>query len=94
MPDTASVLVYGLFFAAFVATVVTLLLAFRRRAHEWVDARYPPSRRVTSEPEVTAVESMLHLAEGPLRSPWALVSVLAPVVTGALAAYVPELAAG
>jgi hypothetical protein len=91
-PTEADVLRYGLFFGVLVATVVVpLILAYRRRASEFVDLVHKPIDRYDEKDQADILAEMLHLNEGPLRSPWALIGVLTPVVTGALAAYLPGI---
>jgi hypothetical protein len=91
-PTEADVLRYGLFFGVLVATVVVpLILAYRRRASEFLNLVHQPINRCDEKDEADVLAQMLHLDEGPLRSPWALIGVLTPVVTGALAAYLPGI---
>lgn len=91
-PTEADVLRYGLFFGVLVATVVVpLILAYRRRASDFLNLVHPPINRFDEKEEAEVLAQMLHLDEGPLRSPWALLGVLTPVVTGALAAYLPGI---
>jgi len=92
VPGEQQVLAYGLFFAVLVALVVVpLLLAYRRRARQYITVRYP----ATDPPgdaypdRVVQVEELLYLSRGPFRDPWALLGVLTPAVAGALAAYLP-----
>jgi len=91
VPGEQQVLAYGLFFATLVALVVVpLLLAYRRRARQYVDVRYPATDPPTvTTDKVVQVEDMLYLSRGPFRDPWALLGILTPAVTGAVAAYLP-----
>ena len=92
VPGAQQVLLYGLFFAVFVAVVVIpLVLAYRRRAAEYLEAAYPAKDPPGDASDESRVSDLLYLARGPLRDPWAVLGVLAPVVTGALAAYLPGL---
>ena len=92
VPTEADVLAYGLFFAALVAAVVVpLVLSYRRRARAFLDAVDLPENRVVESDKAAVLAELLHLDTGPLVSPWALISVLTPVVASALAVYLPGL---
>jgi hypothetical protein len=95
VPSDQDVLVYGLFFAVVVATVVVpLLLAHRRCATEFVDLVFPPRERLETSDQAATLASLVHLDSGPLQSPWAILGILTPVLIGALAVYVPGLGGG
>lgn len=90
VPDEAQVVAYGLFFAVLVAVVVVpLLLAYRRRARQYLQVHYPATDPPTNTEEAAEVGELLYLSRGPFRDPWALLGILAPAVTGVLAAYLP-----
>lgn len=92
VPSPDAVLSYGLFFAVLVAVVVVpLLLAYRRRAREYLDEVLPPVDRPAQAEKAAALADQLHLSSGPLRDPWAVLGILTPVVTAALTAYLPGL---
>lgn len=92
VPGEQQVLMYGVFFAVFVAVVVVpLMLAFRQRARDYMEAYYPATDPPPNTDDASKVSDLLFLARGPLRDPWALLGILTPVATGALAAYLPGL---
>ena len=92
VPTEADVLAYGLFFAALVAAVVVpLILSYRRRAQGFLDVVYLPENRVAESEEAATLAELLHLDTSPLVSPWALISVVTPVVASALAVYLPGI---
>lgn len=92
VPSEGDVLAYGLFFAVLVATVVVpLILSYRRRAGAFVEMVYLPENRETESEKAAMLAELLHLNTGPLVSPWALISVVTPVVASALAVYLPGL---
>jgi uncharacterized protein YpmS len=88
-----SVMLYGLFFAMFVAAaVIPMVLSWRSRARELVDLMepLPKDNKIT---EVIArrssLEKFLQLDVGYLRSPITLLGILAPFVTAAVTALIP-----
>jgi len=91
-PTEADILKSGLLFAGIVAVAVApLILAYRRKASEFLERRYPPKDRADDKDAADVLAGQLHLDVGPLRSPWALMAILTPVLTAALAAYLPGL---
>jgi hypothetical protein len=89
-----SVMLYGLFFAVFVAAAVLPMLAsYRSRARELLDLLVPVSTggKLTSEfaDSRERVEGYLHLDVGYLQSPMTVLSILAPFVTAAVTALIP-----
>jgi hypothetical protein len=92
-PDSAIVL-YGAFFAVMLAfAVIPLLTAWRVAAKELLDSAYPVSTRTTAEDDAARARlaARLDLDGSLFRSPIALSSILAPLVTSALAVFVPQL---
>ena len=95
----SNVLLYGAFFAV-ILTVITLPLAFswRTRARQLVQRAYPlpPDGRPT-EAWVAArgrLEKLLHLDVSLLRNPLTALSIFTPLITAALAAFIPQLGGG
>jgi hypothetical protein len=89
-----SVMLYGLFFAVFVAAaVLPMVLAYRSRARELVDYLEPVPAGGKPTSDFTAsrerLEGLLHLDIGYLQSPITVLSILAPFVTAAVTALIP-----
>ena len=92
VPAEAQLVTYGLFFAVLVALIVVpLLTSYRQRAREYLDVRYPVSDPPGETEKAAQVAESLYLTRGPFRDPWAVLGILTPVLTGALAAYLPGL---
>lgn len=94
-PDSY-VLLYGLYFSVLMAAVtVPLVASYRRRAKEFVDARYPvPSDARISQDGVDSrsrLEGVLNLSVTIIRTPIAIFAVFTPLITSALATVVPTL---
>ena len=90
----SSIVLYGAFFAVMLSlAVIPLMTAWRRAASTLVDQAYPLS--VSATPDT--VEARARLAstldtDGSLfQSPVALSTILAPLVTSALAVFIPQL---
>jgi hypothetical protein len=103
VPDAASeftassVLVYGMYFSALLATITLPLLAvYRRRARELVNNTYalPPDARVSADlvSSRDRLEGYLHLDVGILGNPLTAFSLFTPLITSGLALIIPELA--
>ena len=94
-PST-DVLLYGAMWA-FVAGVVVIPLVFSWRvaAQSVVDEIYPANSQTANQPDMVtaraALESMLNLSSGILRNPLTVLTIATPLVTAALAAFVPEI---
>jgi hypothetical protein len=89
-----SVILYGLFFAVFVAAaILPMVLVWRSRARELVGYLEPLPTDGKPTPEFaqsrTRLEEFLHLDIGYLRSPITALGILAPVVTAAITALIP-----
>jgi hypothetical protein len=93
---TTDVLLYGAMWALVAAVVVIPLVAsWRASAQSVIDAAYPPdTTTATNTVALTtrqSLESMLNLSSGILRNPLTVLTVATPLVTAALAAFVPEI---
>lgn len=95
----SSVLLYGAFFAVLQAAIgLPLVVSWRARARDLVDRAYPLP--LGGRPTDTwlddrrRLETLLHLNVPLLRNPLAALSVFAPLVTSALAVFIPQLAGG
>lgn len=90
----ADVLLYGAFFAvALGLAVIPLLRAWRNTAQAFVDQVYPPSVATTADADSARARllAVLDLNGSLFRSPIALSSILAPLVTSLLAAFIPKV---
>ena len=90
------VLLYGAAFAVFLLVIsIPMVVTWRNRAIAWVLASNPPPAGAPdqkwSEDQVR-LEKLLHLDIPFLRNPITLLSVLLPLVTSLLAAFLPQLA--
>jgi len=90
----ASVLFYGAFFAIVLSVItIPLVAAWRSCAFAMVERTYP----VTLEPTEdwmsgrARLEKLLHLDVPLLRNPLTALSVFVPLITAALAAFIPQL---
>jgi hypothetical protein len=91
------VLFFGAFFAAGLAAItVPLVAAWRRKAEHLLNTEYPLDKAsdVTKETIESRerLEGVLHLDVSLLRSPLTAFSIFTPLITAALAAFIPELA--
>jgi hypothetical protein len=91
------VLFFGAFFAAGLAAItVPLVAAWRRKAQHLLDTECPlvKASDVTKETIESRerLEGVLHLDVSLLRSPLTAFSIFTPLITAALAAFIPELA--
>jgi len=96
MFPSSDVLVYGAFFGLLIIVlVIPLLLSWRATARNIVDQAQPRHLKTAATPgDFTArgnLESMLNLDVSFLRNPLAVLSILTPLVTATLAAFLPEL---
>ncbi|QNE21134.1 hypothetical protein F1D05_28505 [Kribbella qitaiheensis] len=92
-----NVLYYGALFAVIASVLsVPLVAAWRRCAQHVVDRAYPlPADGQPTEAWVAArarLEVLLHLNVSLLRNPLTGLAVLSPLLTSALAAFIPQLA--
>jgi hypothetical protein len=92
----ANVLFYGGFFALILlAITLPMATAWRDRARQVVDRGYPlPADGQPTESWIAArerLEHLLHLDVSVLRNPLTALSVFTPLVTAAVAAFVPQL---
>ena len=92
---TTDVLLYGAMWALVAALVVIPLVAsWRSTAQSVVDAAYPPNATTAADKDAKGIreslESMLNLSSGILRNPLTVLTIATPLVTAALAAFVPE----
>ncbi|MFI6677920.1 hypothetical protein [Kribbella sp. NPDC050470] len=93
----SNVLLYGGMFALGLAVIaVPMALAWRTRAEELLDhaCPLPEDGRPTEEwmEERHRIEHLLHLDISILRNPLTILSVIAPLLISALAAFLPQLA--
>ncbi len=88
------VLLYGAFFAGVLGlAVIPLLRAWRETAKVFVNRVVPPSVATTTDADSARARlvSLLDLNGSLFRSPIALSSVLAPVITSLLAVFIPKV---
>lgn len=90
------VLLYGLFFTLVLSAVaLPLVISWRARAMRLVDAMYPPPPVAHVEQDWVdgraRLEAYLGLDVSVLRNPLTALSVFLPLVTAALATFVPDL---
>jgi hypothetical protein len=93
---STDVLLYGAMWALVAALVVIPLVAsWRSTAQSVVDAAYPPNATTAADEAAKAtrdtLEEMLNLSSGILRNPLTVLTIATPLVTAALAAFVPEI---
>ncbi|HSV40296.1 MAG TPA: hypothetical protein VLI04_16160 [Nocardioidaceae bacterium] len=93
---TTDVLLYGAFFALLVAVlVIPMLLSWRAAARRLVDRAYPINKANSADKTQvenrSQLESVLNLDVTLIRNPLAVLSILTPLVTATLAAFLPEL---
>ena len=93
---STDVLLYGAMWALVVALVVIPLVAsWRSTAQSVVDAAYPPNATTAADTGAQAIrgslEGMLNLSSGILRNPLTVLTIATPLVTAAVAAFVPEI---
>jgi hypothetical protein len=92
-PATA-VVAYGAFFTIMLSfAVLPLMIAWRRTANMLVAQAYPLRIRATAEDEAARarLSSALDINGSLFRSPVALGSILAPLITSLLAVFIPQL---
>lgn len=88
------VLLYGAFFTlALGLAVIPLLRAWRTTAQQFVDRAFPPSVVTSADADAARARlvGVLDLNGSLFRSPVAIGSVLAPLVTSLLAIFIPQL---
>lgn len=96
---SSAVLLYGAYFAILLLTIaLPMVNAYRSAAADRVRATcaLPEGDAVpdtTWKAKLDTVEELLHLNIGVLRSPITALTVFTPLITAALAAYIPEIAA-
>jgi hypothetical protein len=93
---STDVLLYGAMWALVAALVVIPLVAsWRSTAQSVVDAAYPPNATTAADEAAKgtrdSLEAMLNLSSGILRNPLTVLTIATPLVTAALAAFVPEI---
>lgn len=93
---SSDVLLYGGLWSLVAGLVVIpLVFSWRAAAQSAVDKRYPPNSTTADKPgDVTArgaLQSMLNLNSGILRNPLTVLTIATPLVTAAIAAFVPEI---
>lgn len=94
----ADVLLYGTFFAVILAALtLPVLAAWVYKANQVADAHCPlpdaeELKADTWHEQRTRLEKTLHLDIGLLKNPLTAFTVLTPLVTSALAAFIPQLA--
>ncbi|TDO46830.1 hypothetical protein EV643_110213 [Kribbella sp. VKM Ac-2527] len=91
-----NVLYYGALFAVLLSVLaVPLAASWRSCARSIVDHAYPlpPDGQPTEEwvASRARLEALLHLDVSLLRNPLTALTILSPLLTGALAAFIPEL---
>jgi hypothetical protein len=93
----ANVLFYGAFFALILSVIaVPLVASWRACAFRVVERAYPlpPDGQPTEDwfSARTRLEKLLHLDVPLVRNPLTALSIFAPLITAALAAFIPQLA--
>jgi len=91
---SVDVLLYGAFFALVLGlAVIPLLRAWRNTAQKFVDQVFPPSVATTADADAARARLLARLdLNGSLfRSPIAVSSVLAPLITSLLAVFIPQV---
>jgi hypothetical protein len=96
--STLDVLLYGAFFAVILTALTVPVLALWRSVASMLVDRSCPLRHAADVTSASVeqrgrLEAVLHLDIGILRNPVTIFSVLTPLVTAVLAAFVPELKA-
>lgn len=91
-----NVLYYGILFAALASVLnLPLVAAWRRSARSMVDRTYPlpPDGQPTDEwlAARARLEALLHLDVSLLRNPLTALTVLSPLLTSSLAAFIPQV---
>jgi hypothetical protein len=93
---SSQVLLYGAFFAVLLSAIALPMVsawrsaARKRLAHGYPLEKDPPD--ANAKEGLDRAEALLHLDVGVLRSPITALTVFTPLVTAALAAYLPDLA--
>jgi len=93
---SSEVLLYGAFFAVLLSAIALPMVstwrtaAQRRVAHDYPLDKDPPDS--ATKEGLDRAETLLHLDVGVLRSPITALTVFTPLVTAALAAFLPDLA--
>jgi hypothetical protein len=92
---SSDVLLYGAFFAVLLSAIAVPAAAeYRHAARRRVRANFPMTAEPTGTDDKDAIEwleSLLHLDVGVLKSPITALTVFTPLVTAALAGFVPQL---
>jgi hypothetical protein len=91
---TSDVLLYGATYGLIaLVVVVPLVFAWRSAARDFVNHEFPPQAHMSKDDAEARVrlESLLGLDVTLIRNPLTLLTVLTPLVTSLLAAFLPEL---
>jgi hypothetical protein len=89
----SDVLLYGAFFAVLLSAIaLPMVAAHRTAARRRLDASLSDPPKKDDKDAVEWQETLLHLDIGVLRSPITALTVFTPLITAALAAYLPDLA--
>jgi hypothetical protein len=92
---SSDVLLYGAFFAVLLSAIAVPVAAeYRHAARRRVRTNFPMDGEPTGTDDKDAIEwleSLLHLDVGVLKSPITALTVFTPLITAALAGFVPQL---
>jgi hypothetical protein len=92
---SSDVLLYGAFFAVLLSAIAVPVAAeYRHAARRRVRTNFPMDGEPTGADDRDAIEwleSLLHLDVGVLKSPITALTVFTPLITAALAGFVPQL---
>jgi hypothetical protein len=92
--SATDVLLYGAVFGSLsLIVVVPLVFAWRAAARRLVDATYPPTAHISEEHDKgrARLESLLNLDIAVVSNPLTVLSVMTPLVTSVVAAFLPEV---
>lgn len=92
--SSADVLLYGaLYGGLIVVIVVPLVLSWRTAARELLEAHHPPETWIDENAWAARerLEKLLNLDVAPIRNPLTVFTILTPLVTSALAAFLPDI---
>jgi hypothetical protein len=93
--SSSSVLLYGAFLALLLSAIALPMVAAYRRAAQRCLQDWHPMEEPPNKDEKDAVEwheTLLHLDIGVIRSPITALTIFTPLVSAALAAFLPDLA--
>jgi hypothetical protein len=89
----SDVLLYGAFFAVLLSAIaVPMVMAYRSVARQCLEGSITEPPNKDDKDKFEWQEALLHLDIGVLRSPITALTVFTPLITAALAAYLPDLA--